>query len=288
MKKLIWLDPAQCLIVGVDVPADEMPELADPERLALPMDPGMPKDIQARGVETPVVVVQQGKKYYVRDGRRRVLACREIPDIKVPCVTVDTGTALDVASANAWRVEEPAWIRARRADRLKRMGYKADEICSAMGPCSKMQLTHYKHLLNVCPEIMARIEAGELTVTLGYELGRLAQADQPAALAKLTTTNGQAALDEVKAAGEESSAPPRRRKPAKPPAPSTRRGLPTVAQIQLADELLMPNEEEAYSSETMMGAHKMLLVLLGDETPEEAFPNEPDLRSVIKRCFPTV
>lgn len=261
---LAWLDPKLLIVVGLDCPIEEYPDLQDPERLTLEIDPGMVADIAARGVLTPVRAILRTGKYYLVDGRRRTVSARQVPDIKIPVFIVESATDLDVAAANAYVAVEPPLVKARRSERLKRTGHKAEEIAQAMG-VSRMQLTHYKHLLQCVQEILNRVDDGTLTPTIAYEIGKLPPGEQVAALAAIEgqggTLKGKAGIDNVKAqvaASPDSNGSPGTRQP-----PRAKVKLPPTEKLVDLEFRLEPTDEDPYSSDEMKGAHRMLAFLTG-------------------------
>jgi hypothetical protein len=226
--------PENLLIVGLDVIPGaagnkDADDLLDEDRLDGPGE-GLIESIMTHGVKIPVMVRVRrfGKSdrcYIVIDGRQRVQAARKADaklrakgddkGVLVPYVIKD-GDQSTVIIANEWRRDDPIWVKAKKAIMLERRGFELSEILSSFSDgqghtISKQTLGNWKSLLRVTPEIMDRIKSGELSVTIGYELGKLKPDDQLKALShvqeKQGSLSGSNGVANVKAAASIPSAP---------------------------------------------------------------------------------
>lgn len=125
----VRIKPENLIIVGLDCANEECPDLADPDRIALPID-DLVISIAAHGIRVPIAIRKYpgATKAYVVTGRRRVRAAREAnlllaDDFKilVPCVPEDKGKDVltSLVIENEFRVGDTPLAKARKAARMK-------------------------------------------------------------------------------------------------------------------------------------------------------------------------
>lgn len=202
--------PEKLVIVGIDCEDDEMPDLADPDRVRLALDPAMVANIAEHGVREPVKIrkFHGDDRVFVVAGRRRVLCAREanrrLKDdckILVPCVpedkTFDPLTALVIE--NEFRRDDTPLARARKAQRMRARGATDAQIRTVFG-ISQSGLKGWWSLLESSPAVQKAVEAGKISASVGADLGKLAPAKQADALRRaIEAGKGSAAKEAVRA-----------------------------------------------------------------------------------------
>lgn len=172
------------------------------ERVNLPLDEALVRNIMVNGVVSPVVVRLNGKRkdgsaiVEVVDGRQRVRAAVEAnkrlaaegkQTILVPTVR-RRGEAADLfgvmVSTNELRKNDSALIKARKLQRYLAMGRSEEEAAVAFG-VTKATIDNMLKLLELDPKVQKVVERENIPLNVAKELSALPQEEQPAALDKL-------------------------------------------------------------------------------------------------------
>ena len=199
--------PENLVIVGIDCKDDQRPELADPDRVHLKLDPEMTKSIALHGVRVPVVIrkFRGDENVYVVAGRRRVLHAREAnklhagdQPILVPCVPDDNpDPSVSFTLENEFRVDNSVLAKARHAARMKARGATDDYICGLYA-ITRQALSKWWLLLEAPPLVQQAVERKEITASVAAEIAKVEPSKQPEALqAAIDAGKGSAAKDAV-------------------------------------------------------------------------------------------
>jgi ParB-like chromosome segregation protein Spo0J len=281
--KGLFLDPNDIMIIGVDLPDDACPELADPDRVDLPVNEGLGESIILHGIKQAILVrtiEYEGTKYTVaEDGRQRIKAARECNTalrdqgsdalIKVPCIQGKGDMLSGMIVANEYRTDDSNLAKARKAERLRVYGHSEQDILTHFGGISLLTLKNWQALLNCTPEIQAKINTGEITASAGYELGRLPKAKQAAAI-----TEG-AKPDEIRQrARQERTGTPAQTGP-----------KPNLRAIGELYALLEPSEADEDLDEHQSLAFAVLGIVLGQDPSGEGLEDWPSVHKLAKKVL---
>lgn len=194
-RSILMMDPDDLVIVGLDTEDGPEHYLYD-ERIKLPLDEQMVRNIMAFGVIQPIVGVKDGDKSLVNAGRRRVTHAREakrrqlaqgLDTVKVPVVfrRGEEATLFGVSRAeNAIRVNDTPMTNARNAQRMLDMGSSEADIAVAFG-VKASTVKDWFALLGLAPKIRAAVDKGQLPSSAAVSLAALPKADQEAHLEEL-------------------------------------------------------------------------------------------------------
>lgn len=254
------MDPNELVVIGHDTQDGPEHPLYD-ERIKLPLDENLIRNIQALGVIENVTVRKNGGVPEVVAGRRRVLHAREasrrnvekgMPEILVPTTVLrsDDRHAFAIAiSENEQRRNDDPVTRAKKAARLMRMGMGEDDLAIVFG-LTKQQIKNLLSILDLDAKVQKAIEAEKITFTAAIQLTDLKREDQVAK------------LDEMLAAGATGVAEAKRQRQARKSGKNAegthgrRPGTPVLRKI-IENEEFMANLSE--------DAQNLLHWVLGDE-----------------------
>lgn len=281
--KLQNLNPKAIIIVGLDVPGTVETGLDDPYRDHKPSS-GLIESVKTFGVLLSPRVVKRGKAYHVEDGRRRVLAAREAGIESISCVVVDEDenqpNALRVRASNSYRHEDPVWVKALDARRLKEQGFSVAQICSAFEengqPISKMTLTNWKRLLDCKPEILEMIKRGEIPPSAGYEIGKSKPEEQEHALRMWE--RGVIEDDEPEESG--GAKPPRKTREQKAAVRPTKKDW---AKVQAFYSMVLPEEGDEEDHALDLAA-AVLAVVTGEDSTGEGLAPWPTVAAQFRKA----
>jgi|GEM_PF-2072878 len=220
-------DPADIVIVGIDIPNDEDPtggDLVD-DRINLPLDEAMIKNIAHFGVVEPVVVAKYGDKPYVIDGIQRVRHAREanimleergdIP-LRVPAITrkelkSDKSRFLGLKiSMNEIRRENSPAQKAELIERWIERGYDEGEIATVFG-ITKQNVGQLRKIPQLSKKIRKSIEDGVVAATAATELADLTPEEQDQKFEEILESGQKPTADAIKkSVGKKPVAPPKR------------------------------------------------------------------------------
>lgn len=186
--------------------------VADPSDLVIAADPSHPLydhtarheieetlvlNIMALGVRQAVTVAKgEDDRFYVVDGRRRVIHAREAnrrlkdmgePPLLVP-IAAEKGSeeaqGLVMVSLNEQRKDDTVLTKARKAEQLRSRGVAEDKIRLAFGVDAKT-LSHWSTLLDLAAPVQAAVDAGQISAHAALPLAKLPKAQQKEALGAL-------------------------------------------------------------------------------------------------------
>lgn len=186
------MDPNDLVVIGLDTEDGPEHYLWD-ERVKLPLDEPLARNIMVHGVIHNVTVTKDGDRVLVVAGRQRVRSAREAnirleregkATILVP-VTVRRGEDADLAgvfvSENENRRPDTPLAKAQKAQRLLNMGRPEEQVAVDMG----LKLPHLKQLLKLmelAPEVRKAVNADRLSASAALELHGMPRDKQKAKL----------------------------------------------------------------------------------------------------------
>lgn len=261
------MEPEALTIVGLDSRDGPDHPLWD-ERIELPVDEGLVRNIRAYGVLKAVLVRKNGPLVEVVDGRQRVRAAREAnkrlvdegyEPIKVPCFVrrdKDHRAMGVMISTNENRIDDSPIVRAQKAQRSLDMGNSEEEVCIQFG-ITKQGLKNLLTVLDLDEKVQNLIEKKKLTYSAAITLTDLTREEQVEKAKEMAEAGVSVA---------EAKRQARVRKQSKPGAkkPKTRGksvGINTLRKIADDEEFMGGLNDEARS---------MLCWILGDESAVES------------------
>lgn len=263
------VDPLKLTVVGVDCPEEERPELADPQRLQLAIDPLMVRSIREHGIQEPVRIRKfpNDERTYVASGRRRVLHARvaneEIADgekILVPCVPIGRGADVAVSHVigNRFRVDNTPLMNAEEAARLLERGHPEAYVLSLFG-VKKSTLSNWLDLRSAPPKIKKAVEDRQITATVAVDIARSVEpAKQDDALA--------AAIEAGRGAAAQEAVAVRKRRNGNGADDGKPRRL-SIAQMKRFAEIVLPSADHDGThaqDDDLRFAHAVMRAVLGD------------------------
>lgn len=189
MAKQTMMDPNDLIIVGLDTDEGEDHALYD-ERIELPISEALVASIITRGVQQPVHVRRDGGKYYVVDGRQRVVNAREARkrqaaageyEVEVPIIEVE-GDDVDVAglgiALNELRQDDDMLTKAKKAARLMNMnGGNVDDVAREFGKTA-VTIQNWLRVAKAEPKIHEAVRSKQITNSMAVDLARLEREEQ--------------------------------------------------------------------------------------------------------------
>jgi ParB family transcriptional regulator, chromosome partitioning protein len=134
------------------------------------------KSIREKGVLTPILVQRNGAGYKILDGRRRVAAAIQAGLEEIPAILLEEGGPEVTLLAHATRSENPlAELEAIRE--LQRRGLSEKEIARA-GYASLARIRRLAKLNRLAPELVEKVEAGEIAPGVAFQIASLPQEEQ--------------------------------------------------------------------------------------------------------------
>lgn len=202
------------------------------ERVDLPLDDAMVRNIMAFGVLEPVIVTRDPNDgaVMVVDGRQRVrhtleankrLHAQGLPLLLVPAVTRkgdNDATIMGIMVAtNELRQADPHMVRAAKMQRLKNLGQDDDAVALAFG-VNKLTVQNTLALLDCSKPVQKAVESNLVSLQDARYLSRLTPAQQSAKVEEIVkAVVGKEGHARAKAKREVLSTPAA--PGAKPPAP---------------------------------------------------------------------
>lgn len=167
------------------------------ERIKLPLDESLVKNIMVYGIKVPVLIRKNGEVLEVVDGRQRVRAAIEANRrfeeegglaVKVR-VVLEKGSDAEMMGVgiltNELRQGDDIIVKARKAKRV--LDLNPDEgACALLFGVSVAHLRRWIKLLTTDTKVQKAVEAGEISATAAAELADLPRDQQIEALEKLT------------------------------------------------------------------------------------------------------
>jgi ParB/RepB/Spo0J family partition protein len=147
---------------------------------------GLLKSVREKGVLTPILVRREVRtddsidacipNYKILDGRRRVEAAIQAGLEEIPAVILEEGGPEITLLAHATRSENPvAELEAIRE--LQRRGLSEKEI-ARVGYSSLARIRRLARLNRLAPELAEKVEAGEITPGVAFQIASLPQEEQ--------------------------------------------------------------------------------------------------------------
>lgn len=197
-KKVVYIEPTNLYIVGLDDESDESSTITDPlfdERVGLELDENFVRNIMVYGINTPVLCRDEAGRTVVVDGRQRVRAARQANrrfkdagevQLKVPVIIIngsDRRVQGIMISANEQRRDDGVLVKAKKAVRMLDLTGSKDEVCIAFGKTAQT-INAWIRLVNAVTEIHDAVEAGTISATAAIELAGLPRGEQVEALTR--------------------------------------------------------------------------------------------------------
>ena len=162
------------------------------------------ESIQMQGVLSPLIVrpIENTDEYEVVSGHRRLHAARKAGITEVPALiyALDRDTAaIAVVDSNLHREHilpsEKAFAYRMKLEAMSRQGHRSDltsdqlgrkletaEIIAQQSDDSKSQVRRYTRLTYLIPELLEKMDQGEIALSVGVELSFLDEQNQRAVL----------------------------------------------------------------------------------------------------------
>lgn len=162
------------------------------------------ESIQMQGVLSPLIVrpIENTDEYEVVSGHRRLHATRKAGITEVPALiyALDRDTAaISVVDSNLHREHilpsEKAFAYRMKLEAMSRQGHRSDltsdqlgrkletaEIIAQQSDDSKSQVRRYIRLTYLIPELLEKMDQGEIALSVGVELSFLYEQNQRAVL----------------------------------------------------------------------------------------------------------
>jgi len=162
---------------------------------------GLAQSIKTSGVLQPLLVRRDGERFVIVEGERRIRACRKAGETEVP-VQIDD-RELDEAEVtlrqlvlNTQRENLSSIDRGRAFVRLmERTGWTAAETARRIG-LSEATISRDTALLTLPPDVMRRVESGEIKPSTAYQIAIAGDSDEQTKLAD-ETANGRLTRERV-------------------------------------------------------------------------------------------
>ena len=194
-KELEFVDPKDLIIIGLDTLDGPENPLYD-ERVTLPLDENLVRNIMVYGVQQPVLIQRDSDSRYVVDGRQRTRAAREAAarlakegggTVKIPVRDVQGSSsrlAGIMVSTNELRQGDEILVKAAKAARMLDLGADLEEVSIAFGR-SISTINNWLTLLKARPEVHEAVKSGVLSVQAGVELAKYSRDEQLTKLEEL-------------------------------------------------------------------------------------------------------
>jgi ParB family chromosome partitioning protein len=199
-ESMFRVDPETLTIIGHDTKDGPEHPLWD-ERINIPLDEAMVRNIMELGVREPVVLVVQGKGEQriaaVVDGRRRVMHLREAnkrlakqgePKRDCPVIAEKGMSEKDQlllsASLNDIRLDDPVMVKAAKAARMKQRGISYNEIALAFG-VDTQTVALWVNINGLTDTVKKAVTNGSIKPTAAGQLAGLTPEQQREALGEL-------------------------------------------------------------------------------------------------------
>jgi ParB family chromosome partitioning protein len=208
-QKIEYMNPNDLVIIGLDTDDRHEHPLFD-ERVFLPVDENLVKNIIVYGVQHPILVRQEAGKAYVIDGRQRTRAARKAAgladdrgeyQVKVPIIekTADDKRVQGIMiSTNELRQDDDPLAKAVKAQRLYDMLGDLDEVAIAFGRTTAT-IRNWLKLVEADPRVHAAVRSGKLSVSAAVEIAKTKREDQRELLETLVEAAGGTRVSESQA-----------------------------------------------------------------------------------------
>lgn len=197
---MIWFDPDDLVIIGLDTKDGEEHTLYDP-RINDPITDQQIANIRTYGVIQPITVQRDGDRFIVVDGRGRVRRARAAADLqrkageevlKVPCVVKRGSDVMMLGvsrAANSCRTDDNPLRNARWANKMAEAGMSQTEVAIGFG-VSQSTVSMWISLVELSSRVQTAVERGQVSATAAARLSKLSRSEQDAQLGKLLVDGG--------------------------------------------------------------------------------------------------
>ena len=208
-REIEYVAPHDLVIIGLDTDHRGEHPLFD-ERVFIPIDTNLVKNITVYGIQQPVLARQEAGKYYVVDGRQRVRAAREAVkaqgsagefQVKVPVRVLkadDRRVSGIMISANEHRQGDEVLSKAFKAVRLMDLVGDINTVSIAFGR-SEAQIRNWFTLAEADSSLHSAIRLGTVGASAAIEIARLPREEQVKAVEKLVEAGGGKSVSEAQA-----------------------------------------------------------------------------------------
>jgi ParB/RepB/Spo0J family partition protein len=263
-KELEYHDPYKLIIIGLDT--DDRDHALFDERVFLPVDESLVRNIMVYGIQQPVNVRLEEGKLYVVDGRQRVRAAREAAKrmtgageqtIKVPARVTrgdDARVAGIMISNNELRQGDELLVKARKASRLLDQLGGINEVALAFGR-TPTTIKNWLSLVEADETVLHAVQNGKLSAAAAIELSAYSRSEQRSKLnlllrrteSRLEEEGGgtpTAAAPSSSSEGAQSEEPPAEAaSPASPPSSILKKKTGKKGGISIADVKNLKRDE---------------------------------------------
>lgn len=197
-RKDMFAAPAGTLVViGLDTADGPEHPLYD-DRINLPLDEAMVRNIMALGVLEPVIAKKDGDRAVVVDGRRREIHAREASrrsteagglPIVVPFIMArgDDATMIGtMVSANEIRRNDEYQQRAERCRRMVHVNGMSEDACAIYFGVHVQTIKQWLSWFDLSPEAQQAVTQGVMTATSATKLAKLPAEKQREHVARMT------------------------------------------------------------------------------------------------------
>jgi ParB family chromosome partitioning protein len=195
---LFSIPPEDVTVIGLDTTDGPEHPLYD-DRIHLPIDMNLVKNIMVKGVIQPVQAVKDGDRILIVEGRQRVRAARKANQIlrkegkepvalKVEPVKGENPDLFGImVSANEHRKDDTPMAKARKLARFLAMG-KTEQEAAVLFGVTVRSIKDWQLLLDLDPKVQQAVDGGQIAATACKELAKLPRKEQKAALSQLLET----------------------------------------------------------------------------------------------------
>jgi ParB family chromosome partitioning protein len=172
---------SQNVLIGQIICPSQVREHFDPEAHS-----GLTATVREHGILVAVLLRRVGGKLYLEDGARRIRAAKAAGLTSVPAVIEDAEMAeaditLRQMILNCQREDLTPIEKAKAIESvMKSSGATATQVAAKLGMSNAM-VTRHLSLLTLSGDVQARVEAGELSPSVAYEIAKI---EDPAEQAK--------------------------------------------------------------------------------------------------------
>lgn len=201
------VDPENLTVIGLDTKDGKEHPLYD-DRIHLPLDEGLVKNMMVFGVLEPALVRKNGTFVEVIDGRQRVRAAREAnrrlleqgaETIAVPCFVKrgDEQQIMGVMLSTFIRQDDSAIAKALKCQRYLDTG-KSEADAALVYGVSAQAVKGWLALLDLAPSVQRAVQSGQLAAGAALALGDLPHVEQAAKLTAILAGGKATAATELK------------------------------------------------------------------------------------------
>jgi ParB family chromosome partitioning protein len=277
--------PEELTVVGLDTKDTKETHALFDERIKLPLDEALVRNIMAKGVIENIIVTKNGETdkgmpiVEVVAGRRRTLHAREAnkrltkegkEPLLVPC-TIRRGDSNDLfgvmISENVHRRNDDVLVQAENAIRMLNMGSDKEAISIAFGITTRT-LDNWLKIAELHPEVKKAIKAERISPNAAMQLASAKREEQPALMEKALTVEKVSAKEVERVVAEKRTGDKKERTDDAPSMGELRR---------IYKKLLESKTSHAEESISLLG------IMVGEVKPKTVGWFNTALRSVRKK-----